>query len=153
MQGYPEDVLDVVRNCEIESVSLAHICYRAPWDMVLHPFREGTVTVAGDAMHTMGPFIGAGGSASLEDALVLARCLADTAMGDDSKPARSVEEVLRSYVNQRRWRILRLTVQSYLNGQLMIESSNLKKMVLRAVLKVFFKGNSNRHDEYDCGSL
>jgi hypothetical protein len=35
----------------------------------------------------------------------------------------------------------------------MVESSNLKKMVLRAVLKVFFKGNSNRHDEYDCGSL
>ncbi|KAM0845828.1 hypothetical protein ACQ4PT_056072 [Festuca glaucescens] len=157
MQGYPEDILDVVRSCEIESVSLAQICYRAPWNMLLQPFQEGTVTVAGDAMHAMGPFIGQGGSASLEDALVIARCLAETAIGvgDDRKPARSVQEVLRSYVNQRRWRILRLCVQAFLNGQLIVASSKLKKVLLRAVVKVLFKGSatSQWHDEYDCGSL
>jgi 2-polyprenyl-6-methoxyphenol hydroxylase-like FAD-dependent oxidoreductase len=155
MQGYPEEILDVVRSCEIESVTLAQICYRAPWNMLLQPFQEGTVTVAGDAMHAMGPFIGQGGSASLEDALVLARCLAETATGDDQKPARSVQEVLRSYVKQRRWRILRLCVQAFLNGQLIVASSNLKKVVLRAVVNVLFKGSttSQWHDQYDCGSL
>ncbi|KAM0931777.1 hypothetical protein ACQ4PT_000076 [Festuca glaucescens] len=157
MQGYPEEILDVVRSCEIESVSLAQICYRAPWNMLLQPFREGTVTVAGDAMHAMGPFIGQGGSASLEDALVLARCLSEKAIGvgDDRKLARSVQEVLRSYVNQRRWRILRLCVQAFLNGQLIVASSKLKKVVLRAVVKVLFKGSttSQWHDQYDCGSL
>lgn len=155
MQGYPEEILDVVRSCEIESVTLAQICYRAPWNMLLQPFQEGTVTVAGDAMHAMGPFIGQGGSASLEDTLVLARCLSETAIGDDREPARSVQEVLRSYVKQRRWRILRLCVQAFLNGQLIVASSNLKKVVLRAVVNVLFKGSttSQWHDQYDCGSL
>ncbi|KAE9454955.1 hypothetical protein C3L33_13146, partial [Rhododendron williamsianum] len=35
------------------------------------------VGVVGDAMHAMGPFIAQGGAASLEDAVVFARCFAD----------------------------------------------------------------------------
>ncbi|KAM0916608.1 hypothetical protein ACQ4PT_009980 [Festuca glaucescens] len=162
MQGYPEDVLDVVRRCDIASMSLAQLCYRAPWNMVLQPFQEGTVTVAGDAMHVMGPFIGQGGSASLEDAVVIARCLAKTdvlaaaADNDDDdgrKQAKSIEEALRSYVKERRGRILRLSVQAFLNGQVIVASSELKKVLLRAVLAVLFRGNWDSHGDYDCGSL
>lgn len=153
MQGYPEDILDVVRSCDIESMSLAQLCYRAPWNMVFQPFQEGTVTVAGDAMHTMGNFIGQGGSASLEDALVVARCLAQMLISDDQKLARNIEGVLRSYVNQRKWRVLKLSMQAFLNGQLMITSSKLKKMFLKMVHNVLFKGIENKQDDYDCGSL
>ncbi|KAM0851251.1 hypothetical protein ACQ4PT_052541 [Festuca glaucescens] len=164
MQGYPEDVLDVVRRCDIASMSLAQLCYRAPWNMVLQPFQEGTVTVAvaGDAMHVMGPFIGQGGSASLEDAVVIARCLAKTdvlaaaaAANDDDgrKQAKSIEEALRSYVKERRERILRLSVKAFLNGQVIVASSELKKVLLRAVLAVLFRGNWDSHGDYDCGSL
>ncbi|RLM69033.1 hypothetical protein C2845_PM17G10590 [Panicum miliaceum] len=42
-------------------------------------FRMGSVTVAGDAMHVMGPFNGQGGSTALGDDFVLARSLSSLA--------------------------------------------------------------------------
>jgi 2-polyprenyl-6-methoxyphenol hydroxylase-like FAD-dependent oxidoreductase len=66
----------MINSSEENSLSLTHIRYREPWDVLLGRFRKGSVTVAGDAMHIMGPFLGQGGSAALEDAVVLARCLA-----------------------------------------------------------------------------
>jgi 2-polyprenyl-6-methoxyphenol hydroxylase-like FAD-dependent oxidoreductase len=159
MQGCPEDILDVVRSCDTASMSLTQLCYRAPWHMVLEPFREGTVTVAGDAMHVMGPFIGQGGSASLEDAVVIARSLAKTgvfsadANDDDQRSAQRIEEALKSYVKERKCRILRLSVQAFLNGQVIIASSELKKVFLKAVLKVLFGRSPDNHSDYDCGSL
>jgi 2-polyprenyl-6-methoxyphenol hydroxylase-like FAD-dependent oxidoreductase len=127
--------------------------------MILQPFREGMVTVAGDAMHVMGPFIGQGGCSSLEDAVVVARSLAETgifavdANDDDQRSAQSIEEALSSYVKQRKSRILRLSVQTFLIGQVIIASSELKKVLLRAVMKVLFGRNLNNHTDYDCGSL
>ncbi|KAK3008414.1 hypothetical protein RJ639_014495 [Escallonia herrerae] len=59
-----------------DSLSFAQLRYHAPWDLLFGRFRKGTVTVAGDAMHVMGPFIGQGGAAGIEDAIVLARSLA-----------------------------------------------------------------------------
>ncbi|XBJ02291.1 hypothetical protein VPH35_021699 [Triticum aestivum] len=156
MQGYPEDVLDVVRSCDLSSMSLTQLCYRPPWHLVLQPFQEGTVTVAGDAMHAMGTFIGQGGSFSLEDAVVAARCLARTASaarGGDHSPAKSVEEALKSYEQERKARILRLSVQAFLNGQLIVATSKLMKVLIRAALAVLFTGNSDSHGDFDCGSL
>ncbi|XP_044970122.1 monooxygenase 1-like isoform X1 [Hordeum vulgare subsp. vulgare] len=150
MQGYPEDVLDVVRSCDLSTMSLAQICYRPPWHLVFQPFQEGTVTVAGDAMHAMGPFIGQGGSSSLEDAIVIARRLAQTKSDDGAK---GIEKALVSYVKERRVRILRLSVQAFLNGQLIVATSKLMKVLIRAALAVLFAGNSDRHSDFDCGSL
>lgn len=42
------------------------------------------MTVAGHAMHVMGPFQGQGSSAALEDGIVLARCLAEK-IGDQAE--------------------------------------------------------------------
>ncbi|KAL2520326.1 monooxygenase 1 [Forsythia ovata] len=74
--GFPSDVIEMIEGAEMDSLSLTHLRHRTPWDLLLTTFRKGTVTVAGDAMHVMGPFLGQGGSAALEDAVVLARCLA-----------------------------------------------------------------------------
>lgn len=122
MQRYPEDIVAMVRRCDAASLSLTQLCYRAPWHMALQPFQEGAVTVAGDAMHAMGPFIGQGGSCSLEDAVVVAWCLATegarAADGDDRKLAESNERALMSYVKERKGRILWLSLQAFLNEQL-----------------------------------
>ncbi|KAF5734611.1 hypothetical protein HS088_TW15G00103 [Tripterygium wilfordii] len=64
--------------------------------ILLSSIRKGrTVTVAGDAMHVMGPFIGQGGSAAIEDAIVLARCLAGR-----SHSMQKVGEAMDEYVRE-----------------------------------------------------
>ncbi|KAI7736365.1 hypothetical protein M8C21_014197, partial [Ambrosia artemisiifolia] len=69
---------------------------------------NGTVTVAGDAMHVMGPFLGQGGSAGLEDAVVLARTMAQLDLNSVASGSKvkvhEVEEAFNLYVKQRRMR-------------------------------------------------
>jgi 2-polyprenyl-6-methoxyphenol hydroxylase-like FAD-dependent oxidoreductase len=63
----------MVRNSDPESLNVVNsIRYRPPWQVAFGTFHKGVVTVTGDAMHTMGPSIGQGGSLALEDAVVLA---------------------------------------------------------------------------------
>ncbi|KAL6629407.1 hypothetical protein ACP70R_029172 [Stipagrostis hirtigluma subsp. patula] len=141
MQELPEKMIDLVRRCDIASLSFTQLSYRHPWHMVLEVFQEGTVTIAGDAMHPMGPFLGQGGSSSLEDAVVLAQCLDKTmfeegvnSTGDDWKPGRSVEEGLRLYVKERRWRILMLCVLAFLSRMRMVSPSRFKRVSILSVL-------------------
>ncbi|KAJ0087336.1 hypothetical protein Patl1_06874 [Pistacia atlantica] len=47
---------------------------------------RGTVTVAGDSMHVMAPFLGQGGSFGIEDAVVLARCMARKSIQANNDP-------------------------------------------------------------------
>jgi 2-polyprenyl-6-methoxyphenol hydroxylase-like FAD-dependent oxidoreductase len=114
--------------------------------MALEPFQQGTVTVAGDAMHVIGSFLGQGGACGLEDAVVLARCLARTTMsegvnhsGDDRKLGKSIENGLRLYVKERRWRILTLSFQTFLMGVLVAASSGFKKVLATTVLALLFR--------------
>ena len=53
----------MIEDSDVESLSPTHVRYRAPWNLLLGKFRKGTVIVAGDAMHVMGPFLGQGGAA------------------------------------------------------------------------------------------
>ncbi|KAI6691201.1 hypothetical protein NL676_028029 [Syzygium grande] len=86
--------------------------YRAPWDLVYGRFRKGTVMVAGNALHAMSPFIGQGDSTSLEDMVMLARCLSrklsEVEEGEDGKGSRGrkYEEALANYVEERRMRLI-----------------------------------------------
>lgn len=110
-------------------------------------------------MHVMCPFLGQGGSCGLEDAVVLARCLAreihpssDSDI-DDELFKRKVGAALKCYVKERRFRVMRLSTQSYLTGLLIISSSWAKKLILVIILLAFFGGMSLNHARYDCGSL
>ncbi|RLM66388.1 cytochrome P450 89A2-like [Panicum miliaceum] len=148
MQGFPEEIIDLVRHCDTASLSFTQFCYRAPWHMAFETFQQGTVTVAGDAMHVMGSFLGQGGACGLEDTVVLARCLARTTMsegvnhsGDDRKLGKSIENGLRLYVKERRWRILMLSFQTFLMGVLVAASSGFKKVLATTVLAVLFRSN------------
>ena len=72
--------------------------------------------MAGDAMHAMCPFISQGRGASLEDAVVLARCLSDklNEATSQSQLGRKmmVEEALDMYVKERRMRLFRISLQT-----------------------------------------
>ncbi|THG04539.1 hypothetical protein TEA_028902 [Camellia sinensis var. sinensis] len=116
------------------------------------------VTVAGDAMHVMGPFLRQGGSAGLEDAIVLARCLYQKLSEVRQIQSRSqmmmhkVAEGMDQYVKEQRMRVVRLSMQTYLTGLLVGPSSMLVKLASIVLMVIFFR-NQNDHTTYDCGLL
>jgi len=114
-------MIEMINGSVENSLSLTHLRYREPWDVLLGRFRKGSVTVAGDAMHIMGPFLGQGGSAGVEDAVVLARCLAPKLRevnletnGREMTVVQKVGEALDAYVKERRMRLVWLSAQTYL---------------------------------------
>ncbi|CAL5425115.1 unnamed protein product [Camellia sinensis] len=76
VKGFPKEMLEMIQNCDVDSLTFNGTQYRAPWELLNVRLKKGIVMVAGDAMHVMGPFLGQGGSTALEDAIILARCLA-----------------------------------------------------------------------------
>lgn len=132
--------------------------YRAPWELMVGSYKRGTATVAGDALHAMSPFIGQGGSACLEDAIVLAEFLAQKRreIGPDGHAEKECmgkyEEALDRYVKQRRMRLVRLSGQSYLLDK-MNETSSIFVKILCIVLMIIFFRDSTAHTKYDCRRL
>ncbi|KAL2497564.1 monooxygenase 1 [Abeliophyllum distichum] len=157
--GFPSDVTEMIEGAEMDSLSLTRLRHRAPWDLLLTSFRKGTVTVAGDAMHVMGPFLGQGGSAALEDAVVLARCLAQKVGAEDLSANCSRQmlinkagEAIDQYVKERRKRLVALSTRTYINGIVLETRSWLVKFVAIMLLVILFSDPIG-HTKYDCGRL
>lgn len=148
----------MITNSDSESLSLTRLRYRAPWEILVGSFRKGTVTVAGDAMHVMGPFLGQGGSAGIEDSIVLARCLAQKMHEIDVKTdgrqliVHKVGEAFDEYVKERRMRLMWLSTQTYLCSLLVKPPSLLVGFVCNILLRALFC-DSTAHTQYDCGRL
>ncbi|GLT60522.1 hypothetical protein SLA2020_344930 [Shorea laevis] len=159
IKAFPEEMAEMVRRSDPEKLSLTQLRYRAPWDILLGKFQKGTVTVAGDAMHVMGPFLGQGGSAALEDAIVLARCLAQKLHQIDLKAEgrhmrvtqNVIGEAMDQFVNERRMRLVKLSLQTYLIGSLQ-SSSSIVKIMFIALVMILFR-DPTAHTRYDCGDL
>ena len=153
---FPNEMVEMVKNSELTSLTLTGTRYRAPWDLLLENFRKSTVTVAGDAMHVMGPFLGQGGSAALEDAVVLARCLAkEMCVRTATDPKRNrnrIEAAMDQYVRERRLRLVHLSTKVYTIGSL-LESSSLVIKIICIVLMIIFFRDRLGHTRYDCGKL
>ncbi|PWA60557.1 Aromatic-ring hydroxylase-like protein [Artemisia annua] len=153
---YPQEIKEMIEKADMESLSFSRLRYRTPWDLLTGTFFKGTVIVAGDAMHVMGPFLGQGGSAGLEDAVVLARNMAKLGFNHVESGKKvavhGIEEAFNLYVKERRMRVVRLSLQTYLTGMLFGASSWLNKVICIALLFVLFK-NGSGHIDYDCGDL
>ncbi|XP_047335708.1 monooxygenase 1-like [Impatiens glandulifera] len=153
---FPKEVIEMINKSEVESISFTHrLKYRAPWDLVFGSFRKGTITVAGDALHVMGPFLGQGGSAGLEDAIVLARRLSKAGLGgemDDEMMKKRVGEAMDDYIKERRIRLVGLSTQTYLTGMLIQGPQLFVKIFIILVMNVLFR-DARGHSKYDCGQL
>ncbi|CAI9754252.1 unnamed protein product [Fraxinus pennsylvanica] len=145
MSGFPSDAMEMIEKARVDSLSLTRLRHRAPWDLLLTTFRKGTVTVAGDAMHVMGPFLGQGGSAALEDAVVLARCLARKVRAEDLSNCgkqiliNKAGEAIDQYVKERRKRLVALSTRTYITGLLLETRSWLVKLVVIMLLVTLFR--------------
>lgn len=157
IQNFPAQMTEMIRRSDKSSMSSMRFRYRAPWELVYGRFRKGTVTVAGDALHAMSPFIGQGGGASLEDAIVLARCLSRklsevTEEDGEGSCRRKYEEALANYVEERRMRLIGLSIMSYVINKLNEGPCMVVKIVCVLILIVFFKDRT-ANTAYDCGQL
>ncbi|KAF3440929.1 hypothetical protein FNV43_RR19215 [Rhamnella rubrinervis] len=159
INGFPNEIVRMVRDCDTSNLSLTHLKYRTPWDVLVGNFQRGTVTLAGDAMHVMGPFLGQGGSAALEDAVVLARCLAHKTRDQADLNGNGMQivqakvgEAMDAYVKERRMRLVGLSAQTYLTGLLLGTSTTLVKLFIVVLMAVLFY-DPLLHTGYDCGPL
>ncbi|ESQ55903.1 hypothetical protein EUTSA_v10025376mg [Eutrema salsugineum] len=155
VNDFSQEWKEMVKNCDINSLYINRLRYRAPWDVMSGKFRRGTVTVAGDSMHLMGPFLGQGCSAALEDGVVLARCLWRK-LGQDGMnnvfSRKRIEEAIDDYVRERRGRLVRLSTQTYLTSRLIEASSPVTKLLVVVLLMIMFRDQIG-HTRYDCGRL
>uniref|UniRef100_A0A0D9VFX2 FAD-binding domain-containing protein n=1 Tax=Leersia perrieri TaxID=77586 RepID=A0A0D9VFX2_9ORYZ len=160
----PDEVVDMVRRCDPSSLwTMTQVWYRPPWEVALAGFQRvaaaggAATTVAGDAMHVMGPFIGQGGSSALEDAVVLARSLSAAHAASNNGCRREVRDgevgaAVGRYVWERRMRVVRLSLESFTMGNLLRTKSPVGRLVCLVVM-VLFGTRSRRHADYDCGCL
>ncbi|XP_028082992.1 monooxygenase 1-like [Camellia sinensis] len=143
VKGFPREMLEMIQNCDVDSLTFNGTQYRAPWELLNARFRKGTVMVIGDAMHVMGPFLGQGGSITLEDAIVLARCLATH---------KRAEVALDQYIGERRMRLVQISTKTYAVGTLLETSSVVVKLLCIVLMVIFFRERLS-HTRYDCGHL
>jgi len=146
-QDCPSDIIEMLRNSDPETLNVVNnIWYRPPWQVAFGTFHKGVVTVAGDAMHVMGPFIGQGGASGLEDAVVLARSLSRAAAGDYSV-------AIKEYVRERRLRVALVSLESFVFGMMLGSAKSLVTKLACIVVLALLGNRSLRHANYDCGRL
>ncbi|WCJ37276.1 FAD/NAD(P)-binding oxidoreductase family protein [Euphorbia peplus] len=134
--GFPKREIELVKKSKEESLHVTGVKYRAPWEFLMAKFKKGRVTVAGDAMHVMGPFLAQGGSASIEDAMVLATCLAQNLHSNNCM----IEQAIDEYLYQRKIKLFWLTLHSYLIGTT-LHSSFMVKIFSIVLLFTLFRNS------------
>ena len=110
-------------------------------------------------MHAMGPFLGQGGSAALEDAVVLARNLgrkiASLSPYERGKEIMTdkIGQAFDQYVEERRMRMVRLATQAYLTGLILgSPPMSITKFIAAIIMVILFR-DRNEHAKFDCGNL
>ncbi|KAJ4715444.1 FAD-dependent urate hydroxylase [Melia azedarach] len=151
---FPPLFLDIIRHCDLSTLTEAPTVFRYPWDIMFGNLRKGNVTVTGDAMHPMTPDLGQGGCLALEDAVVLGRHIGNSLIKHKGLVSGGIGEVLDGYIKERRWRVTWLVAGSYLSGWAQIGGSKWWKKFLRDVIfyKLLFPKLVNVVG-YDCGKL
>ncbi|XP_006836914.2 zeaxanthin epoxidase, chloroplastic [Amborella trichopoda] len=156
INDFPEGIIEMVKQSDPISLSLTRFRFRPPWELMRKSWHKGTVTLAGDAMHAMGPYLGQGCSLGLEDSIVLSRCIGSAMRKarkeNDRQTREAISSAIEKYVKERKMRVLRMSSQTYLSGLLVKPISPVLKLAIQVVLFVLF-GKQFSHAQYDCGTL
>ncbi|KAJ9703941.1 hypothetical protein PVL29_005287 [Vitis rotundifolia] len=142
-KDFPPIYAEVVRHCDLSTLTLAPLRLRLPWDVIFGNVSKGNMTVAGDAMHPMTPDLGQGGCAALEDAVVLGRHIGKSFIDNGE-----------GYVKERRWRAAWLIAGSYFSGWAQMGGEGrLMKMFRDMIFYRFVLKRLIGIADYDCGKL
>uniref|UniRef100_A0A0R0I0H3 FAD-binding domain-containing protein n=1 Tax=Glycine max TaxID=3847 RepID=A0A0R0I0H3_SOYBN len=151
LEKMPSDVRYYIEKIKLDVFLLAPLGYRHPWELMFGNISKGNACVGGDAFHPMTPDLGQGGCCALEDGVVLSGCLAEafskpsTHIKENDKEAnqyRRIEESLKKYANERRWRSIDVNATTYMVGYI---QDNM--------LATFLASQYSKKSGYDCGKL
>ncbi|KAJ9553876.1 hypothetical protein OSB04_017921 [Centaurea solstitialis] len=154
----PEEAQGMVEKTLLDNISCAQLKFRLPWNILFNNIVKNNVCVAGDALHPMTPDIGQGGCSSLEDSVVLGRCLGEALLkksndDDDDDEFERIEKGLEKYRRDRTWRSFSLISVGYCVG-FMQESKGKMMSFLRKVWFSNYTANVFvKMANFDCGDL
>lgn len=142
----------VVQHSDLSTLTWAPVVFRFPWDMIFKNVSQGSIAVAGDAMHPMTPDLGQNEYLALEDAVVLGQQFGELISHGKGHVLGEVAGALRRYAQQRRWRVASLMTSSYLSSG---EGSGWLMKFLRDMVfnRLLYSGICNTAIHFDCGKL
>ncbi|GAB2291917.1 hypothetical protein Dimus_026167 [Dionaea muscipula] len=164
MGEVPDRIRNVIEKTKVDDMIYSPLLFRAPWDILLGDISKDNVCVVGDALHPMTPDLGQGACSSLEDAVVLARCLgkalASRSANDQHYKINPEEEEherikmgLGEYAKERKWRAVDLISTGYILGALSQSNSKVVNFIRDKVLSRFLFGLILKKASFDCGTL
>lgn len=159
LEKMPSDVKSFIEKTELDSFHSTPLRYRHPWELMFGNISKDNVCVAGDAFHPMTPEIGQGGCCALEDAVVLARCLAEALSREEGRNIKEeeqykrIEEGLKKYADERRWRCIDLVTTAYVVGFMQQGNSKLVTFFRDKILGPLLAAQMVKKSNYNCGQL
>ncbi|KAL5555761.1 hypothetical protein UlMin_037997 [Ulmus minor] len=152
----PEMYLEVVKHCDLSTLTWATLMLRLPWKVAFGKLSKQTITVAGDAMHPMTPDLAQGGCSALEDAVVLARHIGTSYIQNGGLFPREMAKAIENYAEERKWRAAWLIAGSFLSGW--VQSGGSHSLWGLRLFRdiIFYKFILTRIVDfmhYDCGKL
>ncbi|XP_015941802.1 monooxygenase 2 [Arachis duranensis] len=166
LEKAPSDIRRIIEKTEAEDIFTAALKYRPQWELIRGNISKGNVCVAGDAFHPMAPDLGQGGCCSLEDAVVLARCVAqvfnrknndyDNNIIEEEKEKdlyKRVEAALEKYANERKWRSIDISVTSLVVGFIQQGDLDFVSHLRDKYLASFLAHLMVNKSDFDCGRL
>ncbi|XP_051116933.1 monooxygenase 3-like isoform X2 [Andrographis paniculata] len=114
-KDWPSELVSIIESTPDDAIIRTPLMDRWLWPGIVPPASTGQVVVVGDAWHPMTPNLGQGACCALEDAVILAKNLAQAL----KLGSMSVEDAFRLYERERLPRIFPLTVRANLVGSLL----------------------------------
>ncbi|KAK0588048.1 hypothetical protein LWI29_033472 [Acer saccharum] len=151
VRNWPAEILNIIDLTPDDTIIRTPLVDRWLWPAVSPPASTGRVVLVGDAWHPMTPNLGQGACCALEDAVVLARKLANATKSGNA----SVLDALRSYESERWPRIFPLTIRANLVGSLLQWENPVVCSVRNNVVipKLVRLGPVLEHTNFDCEPL
>lgn len=151
VRNWPAELLNIIDLTPDDTIIRTPLVDRWLWPAISPPASRGRVVLVGDAWHPMTPNLGQGACCALEDAVVLARKLADATKSETA----SVEEALRSYGSERWPRIFPLTIRANVVGSLLQWENPVVCSVRNSLVipKLVRLGPVLEHTNFDCEPL
>ncbi|XP_049398824.1 monooxygenase 2-like [Solanum stenotomum] len=153
-----KEAYNILERTSLDSLYCAKLKLRTPWNILMKEnIVKNNTCLVGDALHPMTPDIGQGGCSTLEDSVVLARCISEAIFAknleDDDQLCKIIEVGLEKYAKERKWRIFNLISTSYLVGLAQESNGKVISYLREKFLAQFTIETMVKMGDFDCGKL